>query len=278
MNKKIKLLSDSSCDILEIKEIEFSTAPLTINAGEQSFTDDCNLDINQMLTYLKNYNGKSSTACPSTGEWLNKFGDADEIFVVAMTSGLSGTYNSACAAKEIYLETHPNAKIYIFDTLSTGPEQALLVYKLVSLIKQNLTFEEIVNQANEYMKNTGLLFCLESLHNFAQNGRVSKVTATAVGVLGIRVVGKVSSTGTLEVISKCRGETKAKDTIIQQLQTLGYNGGKLFFSHVNNEGFAKKIIREIKAKYPKSEFSIYQARGLCSYYAENGGLLIGVEL
>lgn len=277
MNQKIKLLSDSSCDLTQLEDISFSVAPLTITAGENNFVDNENLDINNMLEVLQNYNGKSSTSCPSVNDWLENFEDADIIYVVAMTSGLSGTYNSACSARELYLESHPDTKIHVFDTLSTGPEQALIINKLVSLIKQNTPFEETVELTNNYMKHTGLLFSLESLHNFAQNGRVSKVTAAAVGVLGIRIVGTASNTGTLQVISKCRGEKKAQSTLIEQLKATGYKGGKISISHVNNIDFANNLKNELIKEYPNADIIINKARGLCSYYAENGGLLVGYE-
>ena len=276
-NLKIKLLSDSSCDLLTIKEIDFSVAPLTITAGNNSYVDNADLDIPEMLTFLKGYSGKSATACPSVGDWIEKFGDADIIYVVAMTSGLSGTYNSACSARDLFLETHPTAKIHVFDTLSTGPEQAMLVSKIASLIKENNSFEQTVKKANEYIEKTGLLFSLESLHNFCQNGRVSKVTAAAVGILGIRVVGKASQTGTLEVLAKCRGEKKAEATLIEQIKSNGFAGGKLFITHVENIEFAKSFKSAVLKEFPKAEISILSARGLCSYYAEKGGLLIGYE-
>ena len=277
MNKKIKLISDSSCDLINIDKIDFSAAPLTITAGEKTFVDNENLDTNEMLDYLQSYNGKSSTACPSINDWLERFEDADIIYVVCMTSGLSGTYNSACSAKDIYLESHPDAKIHVFDTLTTGPEQTLIVNRLVSLIKQGIDFEETVELTNNYLKHTGLLFSLESLHNFAQNGRVTKLTAAAVGVLGIRVVGKASESGTLQVLSKCRGEKKAQTTLIELLKANGYSGGKLYISHVDNPKFADNIKNDVLKSFPKAEIFIHSARGLCSYYAEKGGLLIGYE-
>ncbi len=276
-NKKIKLISDSSCDLTFLDGVDFSTAPLTIVAGDNSYIDNKDLDIDNMLSVLKSYNGKSSTACPAVGDWLELFGDADIIYVVAMTSGLSGTYSSACSARDILLENRPDVKIHIFDTLSTGPEQALIVCKIAELIKEKYCFEDIVKTTSEYMGKTGLLFSLESLHNFAQNGRVSKVTATAVGVLGIRVVGTASFEGTLEVLAKCRGEKKAESVLLEQLLLRKYSGGKIFIHHVNNENFAQNIKSTVKTKFPSAEIEIRNTKGLCSYYAEKGGILIGFE-
>ena len=100
---KIKIIADSSSDIFELEEIEFQSAPLTISTDERNFVDDENIDLDDMLTYLANYHGRSFTACPNANDWLNAYEGADELYVVTITSALSGTYNSAMlAAKSIF--------------------------------------------------------------------------------------------------------------------------------------------------------------------------------
>ena len=110
---KIKIVADSSSNLLNLEGIEYSSVPLTIITNDKEYVDDENLDVNQMVKDLREYKGKSSTSCPSVGSWLNSFEDADEIYVVTITSNLSGAYNSAVQAKNIYLEQKPNAKIHV---------------------------------------------------------------------------------------------------------------------------------------------------------------------
>ena len=203
-----KFVSDCSSDLHHIHGVNFAAVPLTISSDNFHFTDDENLDIHFFLDTLAGYKGRSYTACPSVEDWLNAYEGADELYVTPLTSLLSGSYNSANIAADQYRQDHPNAKIMVFDTLTTGPELRLLVEKLVALKQSGSTFEEICAAGKEYLKHTRLFFAFKSLHNFAQNGRVNKAVAAAVGVLGISILGTASEEGNIAPMSKCRGEKK----------------------------------------------------------------------
>ena len=129
----MKLIADSSANLTMLEGVTYQSVPMTIRAGERDFVDDETLDTHELLDYLAAHNGKSGTACPSLDGWLKAFEGADEIFVITITSSLSGTCASAMAARDVYLQSHPEVKIHIFDTLSTGPEMQLLAEKLAEL-------------------------------------------------------------------------------------------------------------------------------------------------
>lgn len=272
-----KFISDSSCDIREMEHADFVSVPLCISAGQADYVDDENLDVSRMLKELSAYRGRSGTSCPGIGSWLDAFGEAERIYVVTITSALSGTYNSAEMARKQYLQTHPNAEVHIFDSLSTGPEQRLLLEKLVELEGQGLTFEEVCREGQAYLEKSRLFFTLASLHNLAQNGRVSKVIATAVGALGIRMLGTASAEGTLQPLAKCRGDKKLLELLQNKLAEAGYHGGKIRISHVECKELAQQLKASVLEKYPNADILVYEARGLCSYYAEAGGMLVGCE-
>lgn len=273
----VKFVVDSSCDMRDTEYSNFTTVPLTISTDRRDWLDE-DLDIDEMLSELETYKGRSYTACPNVECWMKAFEGADVIYVATLTSGLSGTYNSAMVARDLYLREHPDAKIQVFDTLSTGAEIRLFVEKLMELNSQGYTFEEVCQRAKEYKKKTRLLFSLKSLHNLAQNGRISKAVASAIGVLGISIIGTASSQGTLEPIAKSRGDKKVIAKMLEELKKLGYNGGKIRISHVENELLANQIKAAIKELYHGADVLVYKARGLCSYYAERGAVLIGCEL
>ncbi|MBF4213601.1 6-phosphogluconate dehydratase, partial [Pseudomonas donghuensis] len=73
------------------------------------------------------------------------------------------------------------------------------------------SFDEICKAGQDYLASTHLLFILRSIHNLAQNGRVSKLAAGAVGILGIQILAKASEQGTIEPVEKCRGDKKARN-------------------------------------------------------------------
>lgn len=272
-----KIVADSSADTLMLDGVDFASAPLIIRTDEKHYVDDAALDVAEMAEDLLRYNGKSSTACPGVGEWLTAFGDAEEVFCVTITSNLSGSYNAAAIAAREYEEAHPGRQVFVLDSLSTGPEMRLLLERLRDDVAAGMDFEAICEDVSAYSATTGLLFVLESMKNLANNGRVSRLAAKAAGLLGIRAVGKASDVGTLEMLEKCRGAKKVPSVVLQNMQDLGYAGGAVRVSHVGNEPAALILRDTIAEQYPAAEIQVYAARGLCSFYAEKGGLLIGFE-
>ena len=275
--KTVKIVADSSANVLGLQNTAFSAAPLKVITGEREFVDDSALNVEEMVEWFASYKGKSKTSCPNPSDWLEAFGDADEVYCVTITSGLSGSYNAACIAKQMYETEQEGKRVCVIDSLSAGPELVLIIEKLEELIEQGLSFAEISKRIEAYKEKTGLVFMLESLKNFAANGRVSPAVAKIAGVLGIRIVGKASDQGTLEPTNKCRGEGKSLSAIFANLKNSGLLEGKVRIAHCMNEGVAQELRRMILAQLPKVNIRIHRCRGLCSYYAENGGLLVGFE-
>lgn len=273
-----KIVSDSSSNLFSLEHIPFENVPMKIRTEQKEYIDDIHLDKAVMLEELAQSKGKTGTACPSVGEFYDAFGDYDGVFGITITRNLSGSYNAAVDAKHIFEESHPNSKIYIFDSLTTGPEQDLLILKMQELILAGKSFEEIVEQVNEYKKTTHLLFSLESLKNLANNGRVSPLVAAMAGILGIRLVGKASDVGTLEPLHKCRGEKKALETMYStMLDEMGYCGGKVIIGHSLNLRAAENMKALIQKDYPQADVQIEEHAGLDCFYSEKGGLIIGFE-
>lgn len=274
---KYKIVADSSSNLFELSDIPFSYAPLKIITSEKEYVDTPELNLRQMTDDLLTVKGKTGTSCPNVHEWLEAFEDAENIFVVTITSNLSGSCAAAMQAKEDYMSANPGAKVCVIDSLSTGPEMALLVEKLREYILAGMSFEEIETAIREYLKQTHLLFSLQSLVNLARNGRVSPAVAKVAGILGIRVVGKASDVGTLEPMHKCRGEKKALESILAEMKEHGFAGTRVRISHCFNPESANQLKEMILAKFPSSDILISECTALCSYYAEKGGLLVGFE-
>ena len=273
----IKIVTDSSSDILQMSGVEFQSAPLKIITAHKEYVDDEKLDVSAFVNDLQGYKGKSSTSCPNQNDWFNAFGDAEQIFCVTITGTLSGSYNAALLAKELYEEKHPFRRVFVLNSLSAGPEIGLILEQLQTLVTENKDFDEICNSITKYCQKTGLLFMLESMKNLANNGRVSPLVAKMAGLLGIRVVGKASDRGDLEPLNKCRGEAKALETIVRHLKELGLKNGKVRIAHCFNENAGNRLIELIRTEFPKVQAKLYNCRGLCSFYAEKGGLLVGFE-
>ena len=274
---EFKIVADSSSDVLFLENIPFSSAPLKIITGNKEYIDDENLDVMNMIEELSVYKGKSSTACPSPSDWLENFGNKKYVFCVTITSGLSGSYNSAIIAKKEYEEAYPERRVFVVDSLSAGPALKLIIEKLSEFILSGMSFDEICREITLYNKNLGTLFVLESMRNLANNGRVSLIAAKAAGLLGIRAIGRASEVGTIELLEKPRGEMKALKNVVENMVSLGYSGNNIRISHADNDFAANTLKELILKKFPLSHIEIYNSRALCSFYAEKGGLIIGFE-
>lgn len=270
-----KIVVDSSANMTTSTAV--SSVPLKIITDSKEYIDDANLNTSAMVWDLQTYTGKSSTACPSPHDWLAAFDDAPYVFCIAITSNLSGSCNAANIAKADYEHEHPDRKVCVIDSLSTGGEMELIAEKIQELMAADLAFEEICENIKEYQQHTGLMFMLESMQNLANNGRVNKIVAKAAGILGIRAVGKASDVGTLEPMDKCRGEKKALAALTDHMVALGYEGGKMRISHCLNPAAAETLKTSILAAYPGADIQIRPTGGLCSFYAEKGGMIIGFE-
>jgi len=274
---QFKIVADSSSDVRSLAQVDFASVPLKITFGEHTYVDDEKLDVQEMVTALRAHKGKSVSACPGTQDWLDAFGDADRVLCITITSTLSGAYNAARVAAREYEEAHPGRRVHVIDSLSTGPEMRLMAEKLESLILRGVDFDALIEEAAAYLKRTRLQFSLRSLHNLVQNGRVSPAVGMIAGLLGIRVVGKASDQGDLEPIAKCRGDKKALQEIVSSMCSLGYKGGRAIIDHCFNEPFAAALKEMLVSKFPGAQILIDRTGGLCSFYAEEGGVLIGFE-
>ncbi len=272
-----KIVMDSSSNIFSMDSVSFSSVPLKIITDQKEFVDEPQLNLGEMLSYLASYKGRSGTSCPNIQEWLDAFGNADAVFALTITSSLSGCYNAAVQAKEIYEAEHPGRHVCCLDSLSAGPELVIIAEKLQDLILSGMNFEQIETEIRNYMKNTRLIFTLESLNNMAQNGRVSPLVAKACGLLGIRIVGQASSEGTLQPLHKSRGTAKALKIMITEMKKNGYQGGKVRIVHCQNETAAQEFRNLVKAEFPDCDITSARMTALCSFYAEAGGLMVGYE-
>lgn len=272
----VKIVLDSSADLTTMEGIPFAFAPLKVVTKETQYVDDESLDVEAMAEALYNYRGTSTTSCPNVEDWLKAFGDAEEILCITITGGLSGSYNSALVAKRQYEEAHPGRRVEAIDSLSAGPEIALMAEKARELLLSGKSLDETVKALKSY--KTELFFMLESLQNFANNGRVSKLAAKTAGVLGIRTLGRASDQGTLELLEKVRGEERSLLALVKLIKERGYKGGKLRIAHCGNPSAAESLAMLIREHFPKAAVTVTTLRGLCSYYAERGGMLVGCEV
>lgn len=272
-----RIVSDSSSDLYNLSDVEYVSVPLKIITDEKEYIDTPELDVDGMTNDLLKYKGTSRSSCPNMEDWKSAFEGADGVFCVSITRNLSGSYNSAKLAVKEFLEENPDKKAFVADTLTAGPECALIVEKLRELILSGLDFEEIKEELIAYQKTTHLLFALESMRNLANNGRISHAAAKMAGLLGIRAVGKADMNGTLEMVSKVRGADKTVEEVFAKMKEHGYSGKTVRIHHCQNPEISNSLKEKILSEFPSAKVTVGTTAALCSFYAERGGFLVGYE-
>lgn len=276
---KWSIVTDSSCDLQNLEtgseQISFSTIPFTISVGKRDFIDDTNLNVNEMIAAMDLCKEASHTSCPAPYAWYEQFEKADNSIAITISSQVSGSYNSALVARNMILEKYPDKKIAVLDSHTAGPEIILMIQKLCELIKSQQNFNSIVKAMEQYMQNTHVVFALSSFDNLIKNGRMNKLTGFIAGKLGFWGIGIGSEQGTIAVKEKVRGGQKALNAILTDIKERGKNVKTVVISHCQNLEFAETLKSAIQSMWNTVEVKIVPTRGLCSYYAEKGGLIVG---
>ncbi len=273
----IRIVSDSSSDLLELDGVDYRTVPLKVMFGSREYVDELGTDVERMMFDLQGETGPSTTSCPNSQEWLDAFEGADRIFAVTISSGLSASYDSALLAKRLYEEANPDARVHVFDSKATGPVLRLIIEYLREGILAGKDYEQIEAETIERQKGIRILYSLKSLNNLARNGRVNHHVARLAGVLNIHVIGHASEFGTVELLHKCKGEKHALRTLVKEMEERGFYGGRVVIDHCLNVSAAMKLRELILKKFPTSDVVIESCGVLCSYYADLGGLIVGYE-
>lgn len=269
------VVADSSSNVFSLPGVQYACVPLKIYVDGVEYVDDESLNVPELIEALEAYQGPSTTSCPNVVDWLTAFGQADEVFAVALTSGISGGYNAACAAAREYMEDYPGRKAYVLDSKTTGAELEVIVEEYARLCQTDATFEEIVEAIEEFSTRSHLMFALKKVENFAKNGRVNPLVARLATALDIRIVGQASDGGELQLLQKVHGEKRALHQLLKNMIAAGFAGDMVRLRHTANLEAAQKLADEIKKSFPDCNIRISENRGLCSYYCERGGILVG---
>lgn len=256
-------------------EIIFSSIPFVISVDNRDFVDNTNLNVGEMVAAMEQCDEISHTSCPTPYAWYEQFEKPGYSIAITISSKLSGSYNSACTARNMVLEKYPDKKITIIDSHSTGPEMILILRKLCELIEAGYDFESVLEKLEQHMRHTHIVFALSSFNNLVKNGRMNKLTGFLAGKLGFWGIGIGSEQGTISIKGKARGSKKALDVILEDMKERGQEVKTVVISHCQNAEFAERLRTAIQNTWDKVEVKIIPTRGLCSYYAEKCGLIIG---
>lgn len=275
---KYKIVTDSSSNLRDIKDVNFTVVPLKIKTKQKEYIDTLDLNIEEMLKEIEKHSKEDIQLSTSVEAWLEAFGDADFIFGVTFTSHLSNSFETAREAKKIYETRYPQRKVFIVDSLSAGPEIQLIISKLAELVKLKKSYAEIRNTIMDYKQRTRLYFSLPSLDSVVNYGRIHPSIAKKATQLGYKVFGKASFEGNLISTRICHSQKNAFKKMIEEMKASGYQGGRLVISHTDNEKSALRLKALLTETFGNIPIDIMKNSGLCSYYTKLGGILVGFEI
>ena len=279
-----KLVSDSGCSLLVPDgpdglagidiDIDYAEVPFVISVDNTDYIDEPGIDIEKMLEHIANCRSGGRTSCPSPHAWLEAWGDAENVIAFTLSAALSGSYNSAIAARHMALEKNPGRNIAVINTCGAGTMPGCLMQAVSDGVDDGDSFDVIAKTAENIARNTNVMFALGSLDNLIKAGRLNKLVGYAAHRFNISAIGVASPGGRIELRHKFRGMKKTYDKLIDTLRETGFAGGELVISHCMNEDGAEKLGHLIKAEWLDTDVSVVPASGLCSYYMGKGGMII----
>lgn len=274
---KWNIICDSSCDLFDFegdaKNASYKSVPFIINIEDREFVDDQSLNTSELIAAIKESKEVSTTACPSPQAWMELMDKDANNLLVTISKNLSGSYASAATAIKMFEEENPAANTVIIDSCATGPSAVLAVRKITELINAGKELEDIVKETESYIASMNTCFALSSFDNLVKNGRMSKLAGVLAKTLEFWGVG-VENGGRIAVKTKVRGKKKALTALLQIMQENGLCGDEVVISHCFNPVMADKLREEIEGAFNGVKVTVMNTRGLNSYYAEDGGLII----
>lgn len=275
------LISDSSCNLRawqpSAPDTIYRFAPLKIRVGEQEYIDDLSLDVDAFNQVIFNEPAASSTSCSSVGEWAELFRLADKTICMPISEIVSGSFNAAATARDIVLAEEPHRQIYLVNSRGAGAKLDLIFILFDRYLKNNpdASFEEACDYFEQLEQHTKLLFNLCNYENLAKSGRMPKVAGLVANKLNIRLLGTATDAGEIKVIGPARGEKKMFKKILDTMEEAGFTGGDFVIDHVHNLQGAETLAEQIINRWPESNPIYLPCTGLCSYYAEMNGIIVG---
>lgn len=222
--EKIKLITDSTCDlpIDIINKYNIEVIPVLVNFGEESYLDGVEITRDEIFQRIERGDIFPTTAQITPIRFYeifkNALSDGSKVIAILMSSGMSGTYQSACMAKNM-LE---NEDIHIIDSQRICSGLGILVIRAAKLISEGKSIEDIVKDLEVIKHKISTSLSFDSLDNLVKGGRISKAVGVVTGILGIKLILDMKD-GIMAVKDKVRGSKKALKRILSDLEAIEYN-------------------------------------------------------
>ncbi len=257
----------------------FERIPLGLTIEDRYFVDDDGFDPMEFLRAVSNSKEVPRSSCPSPERFMEAFeGDFERVYVITLSSKLSGSYNSARLAKDMYLEEHKDKKICLIDSKSASVGQTLIGLEIKKCEDLCMPYDEILRVVYNYRDQQQTFFVLESLDHLIKNGRISNFKAFVATAMNIKPICGSTPEGEIRQLGQGRGMKKALAKMAQLIKDMTVHQEELTiaFSYVNNAQRAAEVRKLLKEVAPFKEIIMLPARGVTTLYAAQGGIVVAV--
>ena len=233
-----RIITDSCCDLPKDIQagLDIEVVQLSLLFRGHELTDPSDQQICEMYNALRAGESASTSAVNPTGwhdaiEPVLKAGN--DALVLAFSSGLSTTYQSAVIAAGELMEEYPGRTVKVVDTLSASLGQGMFVWHTCKKRDEGLSLDALYTWCEENKLNMAHWFTVDDLMFLKRGGRISAATALVGTMLNIKPVLHVDDNGKLISVSKARGRKNALDALVKKLETDGLAEGNdtIFLSH-----------------------------------------------
>ena len=276
---KFRVAMDSAGELSEAfkGKDEYRIVPLTLMIGDEEIIDDGTINQKTLIKKIADSPTCAKTACPSPEAYFREYDcGAEHVYGVTISAELSGSFQSAIIARDMYLDKYPDAKIHVFNSRSTSVGETMIVHMITQMEEDGVPFEEIVETIEAWNDEKLTYFTLDNLETLRKNGRLSRLKAFAATVLKIKPICIGNHEGIIEQIDQARGSNKALIKMVDHLVegTANPEEKLLGISHCNCYERAVMVRDAILKRMHVKDVILQETGGLSTVYANDGGIIV----
>lgn len=259
------------------KSGHYKTAPLSMQVNGTDVVDDETFDQARFLKLVAESPQCPKSSCPSPEEYMSLYAcGADRIYVVTLSSELSGSYNSAELGQKLFVEEYGEKQIHVFNSKSASVGETLIALKIQECEEQGMGFDQVIECTESYIREQNTYFVLENLDTLRKNGRLTGIKSLVASALNIKPVMGSTPQGTICQLGQARGMQRALAKMTDLIKNNAENAEKkiLAIAHCNCPERAEKVKEMLLGKMKVKSSFIVNTAGISTMYANDGGIIV----
>ena len=257
----------------------YTTASLSMLVDGDTIADDASFDQKDFLRRVAASPECPKSSCPSPEEYMKLYEGAEKrVYVVTLSSELSGSYNSAELGRKLFFEEHGDAdkQICVFNSRSASVGETLIGMKIQECEENGLGFEETVESVEACIEEQHTYFVLENLDTLRKNGRLTGIKSFVASALNIKPVMGSTPQGTICQLGQARGIKRALVKMADQIarDACDTAGKVLAIAHCNCPERAREVERMLLDRMKVKTSFIVDTAGISTMYANDGGIIV----